>query len=91
MTQERTQVVTPVLLRKRVELTQRQVSDLLGVRESTISEWERGISSPHLLLVPKIMQIYNCTADEVIQAFVALRLSRNEKLDALVSSQNLEN
>jgi transcriptional regulator with XRE-family HTH domain len=85
MTQERKQALTPVFLRKRVNLTQRQVSDLLGVRESTISEWERGISSPHLLLVPRIMQIYNCTADEVIQAFVSLRLSRNEKLEALVS------
>ncbi len=90
MTQERKQVLTPVLLRKRVKLTQRQVSDLLGVRESTISEWERGISSPHLLLVPKIMQIYDCTADEVIHAFVTLRLSRCEESRVLVSP-NLEN
>ncbi|MEG3861038.1 helix-turn-helix transcriptional regulator [Microcoleus sp. herbarium12] len=89
MTQERKQPLTPVFLRRRVKLTQRQASDLLGVRESTISEWERGISSPNLLLVPRIMQAYNCTADEVIQAFVALRASRDR--EKVLVAPNLEN
>ncbi|MEG4579344.1 helix-turn-helix transcriptional regulator [Microcoleus sp. MON1_C5] len=89
MTQERKQPLTPVFLRRRVKLTQRQASDLLGVRESTISEWERGISSPHVLMVPKIMQIYNCTADEVIQAFVELHSSRDE--GKVLVAPNLEN
>ena len=88
MTHDEKQVVTPVLLRKRINLTQRQASDLLGVRESTISEWERGLSTPHLLLVPKIMEVYACSADEVIQAFVSLRAQsnkRSQKTNALVA------
>jgi transcriptional regulator with XRE-family HTH domain len=93
MTHKEKQVVTPVLLRKRINLTQRQASDLLGVRESTISEWERGLSTPHLLLVPKIMEVYACSADEVIEAFVNLRSSPSNgsrKANAL-AVPNLEN
>lgn len=89
MTQERKQPLTPVFLRRRVKLTQRQASDLIGVRESTISEWERGLSSPHVLLVPKIMQTYNCTADEVVQAFVELHSLRDEK--KILAVPNVEN
>jgi len=93
MTHKEKQVVTPVLLRKRINLTQRQASDLLGVRESTISEWERGLSTPHLLLVPKIMEVYACSADEVIQAFVNLRLQSNNgsQKTKVLSVLNLEN
>ncbi|MCC3405189.1 MAG: helix-turn-helix transcriptional regulator [Microcoleus sp. PH2017_10_PVI_O_A] len=93
MTHKEKQVVTPVLLRKRINLTQRQASDLLGVRESTISEWERGLSTPHLLLVPKIMEVYACSADEVVEAFVNLRSkpgNGSRKTNAL-AVPNLEN
>ncbi len=65
------QPLTPMSLRKRVKLTQRQVAQALDVRESTISQWERGQSAPHLLpsKTKKLLEIYQCTIDELIEAF----------------------
>jgi len=68
-----------VWIRKRARLTQRQASDYIGVRESTISEWERGISAPSVLLVPKIMAAYKCTAEEIVQAFDNLHQQSKQK------------
>lgn len=79
MTQDNKRQLTPVWLRKRAQLTQRQASDLLGVRENTISEWERGIASPSILLVPKIAEVYQATTEEVVQAFVNARSETQEK------------
>ena len=58
-----------MLVRKRLNLTQRQASHLLGVREQTVSEWERGLSIPNVLMLPKIVEVYQCSVDEIIQAF----------------------
>ncbi|WP_293134562.1 helix-turn-helix transcriptional regulator [Microcoleus sp. bin38.metabat.b11b12b14.051] len=78
--------VTPVWIRKRSGLTQRQASDLIGVRESTISEWERGVSSPSVLLLPKIMNTYQCTADEVIKAFENLHKQKQQQAQLVASN-----
>jgi transcriptional regulator with XRE-family HTH domain len=75
--------VTPVWIRKRAGLTQRQASDHIGVRESTISEWERGISAPSVLLVPKIMEAYRCTAEEIVQAFNNLHQQNKQRQNAI--------
>jgi transcriptional regulator with XRE-family HTH domain len=71
MTEDQKQL-TPVLLRKRIpKLTQRRVAVALDVRESTVSEWERGISKPHLLpsQLKKMMEVYKCDLDDIIEAF----------------------
>lgn len=72
-------------LRKRTGLTQRQVAQALDVRESTVSEWERGISVPHLPLrkVRRMLKIYQCDLDELVEAFEASR--------AVDTPLNLEN
>lgn len=70
MTQSSENQATPVELRKRANLTQRRASDLIGVRESTISDWERGLSAPSVLLVPIIAKTYGCSEEEVVGAFV---------------------
>lgn len=79
MTQDNKKQLTPVWLRKRAQMTQRQASDLLGVRESTISEWERGLSTPSILLVPKIAQVYGASKEEVVDAFVNIRSGQQEE------------
>ena len=61
--------LNPARLRKRVGLTQRQVAQALNVRESTVSEWERGLSAPRLRLVRQILNVYQCSLDELIEAF----------------------
>lgn len=78
MTQNEKNQLTPVWLRKRAKLTQRIASHLIGVTEKTLSEWERGVRSPNLSHAPKMMEVYNCTADELIQAFVNLRPEHSE-------------
>jgi transcriptional regulator with XRE-family HTH domain len=72
MTQvEENQPLKPMTLRKRAKLTQRQVATALDVRESTVSEWERGLSKPHLVpsKTKKLLELYQCTIDELIEAF----------------------
>lgn len=61
--------LTPLGLRKRVGLTQRQVAQALNVRESTVSEWERGLSAPRLRLVRQMLNVYQFSLDELIEAF----------------------
>ena len=72
-----------MLVRKRLNLTQRQASYLLGVREQTVSEWERGISIPNVLMLPKITEVYQCSADEIIQAFQNVYRRRQEAVSAV--------
>lgn len=61
----------PVTLRKRANKTQRQVAETIGRKVTTISDWERGKTKPHLSFseVKKLMQLFNCTIDDLIEAF----------------------
>ncbi|MEG4058561.1 MULTISPECIES: helix-turn-helix transcriptional regulator [unclassified Microcoleus] len=89
MSQDQRSQPTPVNLRKRTGLTQRQIARALDVRESTVSEWERGLSVPHLPLskVKQMMEVYQCTLDELVEAFESL----NKSVMVSGSSQNVEN
>lgn len=40
-------------MRNRMHLTQRQLADLLGAAEGTVSEWERGLKRPNGQLLAK--------------------------------------
>lgn len=62
--------LTPMTLRKRAGLTQRQVAQALDIREQTVSAWERG-GVPHLppSKIKRMCEIYRCTIDELIEAF----------------------
>ena len=42
--------ITLKVLRKRLKLNQTQLAQALGVRQATISDWERGIHKPLLTL-----------------------------------------
>jgi transcriptional regulator with XRE-family HTH domain len=70
MTEDK-KVVTPMYLRKRVGLTQRQVAEALNKKVATISDWERGVAYPRLTFseTKRIMNLYKCTLDELIEAF----------------------
>jgi transcriptional regulator with XRE-family HTH domain len=78
MTHKEINQLTPVQIRKRLRMTQLQASQLLGVRPQTVSEWERGVSMPSVLMLPKIVEVYQCTADEVIIAFRNIHLMRQQ-------------
>jgi DNA-binding XRE family transcriptional regulator len=81
---------SPMELRQRVGLTQRQVSVALDVSETTVRRWEKKTTMPHLPLdkVKLLTQMYECTFDELVDAFVLNPQSNIEKesLDTIPKS-----
>ncbi len=57
-------------LRKRAGLTQRQVAQALDIQTQTVGSWEKG-GIPHLppSKVKKLCEVFNCTLDELIEAY----------------------
>lgn len=64
-------IISPIFLRERAGLTQRQVAIALNKREATISEWERGVARPRLNFAEtiKLMRLYKATIEELCIAF----------------------
>lgn len=52
--------------RKRVGLTQAEVSKRLGITVAAVSLWESGKSKPRIELLPKIAKLYGMTVDELL-------------------------
>lgn len=48
------------------ELTQKKAADLIGVNVSTLSKWEKGKSYPTNKRIPKILEVYEVSYDEII-------------------------
>lgn len=46
--------------------SQRAVAEALGVKESSVSKWERGISKPRADKLPIIAKLYGCTIEELL-------------------------
>lgn len=46
--------------------TQREVAKALGVKESAVSKWERGIAKPRADKLPQIAKLYGCTIEELL-------------------------
>ena len=57
-------------LRKRANLTQRQVADLLGVTVTTVSAWERGTQVPRLTFAQteKLLAAFGCSIRDLVEA-----------------------
>ena len=47
--------------------TQSEVADILGVKKSTVSKWERGLSKPRTYRLPIIAKLYGCTIEELLE------------------------
>ncbi len=58
-------------LREKAGLSQRKVSEMLDVRQGTVSDWERGKSVPHLPADKffTMVRAYGASVYDVIQAF----------------------
>ncbi len=46
--------------------TQREVAAILGVKESAVSKWERGISKPRADRLPMLAKLYGCSIEELL-------------------------
>ncbi len=56
--------------RQEKNLTQKQLSKLLFVSESTISKWEKDVAHPDITLLPKLSEILGVSEHELITASV---------------------
>ncbi|MDG2989323.1 helix-turn-helix domain-containing protein [Candidatus Synechococcus calcipolaris G9] len=58
------------MLRQNVGLSQVQLAELLGVRQATISDWERGKTEPTLTPseMQKLCHLLNCSLAELVEA-----------------------
>ena len=62
-------------------LTQKELSKLLFVSESTVSKWEKNVARPDITLLPKLSEILGVTEHELITASIDDK-AREEKVQA---------
>lgn len=46
--------------------TQREVARIVGVKESAVSKWERGLAKPRASKLPILAKLYGCTIEELL-------------------------
>jgi transcriptional regulator with XRE-family HTH domain len=57
--------------REEFGFTQKEVSDTLGYTSPQfVSNWERGVSSPPLNCLPKIVELYELNPKEIIEVMM---------------------
>ncbi len=63
--------IAPVCLRENAGLTKAQLAAELGLNIRTINDWEENRSQPKLVpsQLKQMMSVYQCTLDELIEAF----------------------
>ncbi len=67
--------------RQEKNLTQKELSKLLFVSESTVSKWEKDVAHPDITLLPKLSEILGVTEHELITASIDKK-AREEKIQA---------
>ncbi len=67
--------------RQEKNITQKELSKLLFVSESTISKWEKDVAHPDITLLPMLSKILGVTEHELITASVDNK-AREEKIQA---------
>ncbi len=55
-------------LREDAYLTQKEVSEQLGVTTSTVSNWERGMKRPQMRSVRRLAELYKVSPKEIDMA-----------------------
>lgn len=58
-------------LRKKENLTQRDLAEQLNVTDKAVSKWERDIARPDITLLPKLAAILNVSVEDLINAQIA--------------------
>ncbi len=54
------------MLRKSKGLTKKELADMVGVDQRTISAWEKGICEPGFQLLAHLCEIFNETFDSIL-------------------------
>ena len=53
-------------LRKKNDLTQEKLADLLGVTYKSVSKWECGLTTPDLAMIVPLARVLHVSADELL-------------------------
>lgn len=53
-------------LRKKINMSQEELSNKIGVTRQTISNWETGISAPDIKQAKDLAKVFNVTLDELV-------------------------
>ncbi len=82
-------------LRKKNNMTQEQLAELLCVSPQAISKWERGVANPDLYLIPTIASTFNVSADLLLgidaMSDTNSRIERLERqLEAMTAAERKE-
>lgn len=55
-------------LRKEKGMTQKELADLLNITDKAVSKWERDISCPDTLTIPKLAEVLGISVEELLNA-----------------------
>ena len=55
-----------IRLRHEKKLTQEELADFMGVTKASVSKWEKGSSTPDIMLLPQLAAYFDVTVDELI-------------------------
>lgn len=53
--------------RKRLNLSQSKLAEMLGVEPQTVSKWERGLGMPDYENVDRLKEIFGCTLSDILE------------------------
>ena len=57
-------------LRKQAGLTQAQVANALGIRQSNLSDWENDVSRPEYEKLIELCRLYDVTLEELLGVYL---------------------
>lgn len=67
--------------RKKQNYTQEQLADKLNISSKSVSNWERGVSYPDILLIPKLCELLAITTNEFFEVEDIKRVEGKNILD----------
>ena len=71
-------------LRKENKLTQKELADMLGIMDTSVSKWERGINTPDISYLTELSKIFHVTVQELLNGernFKKKQISNNKVLE----------
>lgn len=75
-------------LRKEKNLTQRQLAEIIGVSDKTISHWERDESSPDISVLLHLADTFEITVDELLKGKRTEKNSSSSACDFVIQSES---
>lgn len=75
-------------LRKKKDMTQLELADMLNISHQAVSKWERGESMPDIMLLPKLSEIFNTSIDQLLsggEAAVEFQAKQAKVITAVIN------